>query len=421
MGDFCTDDPFCDPEHPKLVSYDSVQAAKNRLQGEVCRTRCKKSETLSEQNKMNIYLKMEIEQNTGSFKDRGAFNAIKAELMVNSKVKGVISASAGNHAMALAYAGQKLGVHVIVVMPTSAPKAKIEACERCHAEVRLHGKHIGEAKILGLKLARKKGYTYINGYDHPEIISGQATVATEIFEDVKHVDAIVVPTGGGGLIAGVAVVAATERPHCKVIGVESEASTGFQQALDKGHPVDTPLLGTLAHGLAVPKAGVNSLVTAKSNVHKMLTVREPSLVKGILKLFEGDKIVAEGAGAVGVAALMEGLLSEYKGKTVVIIVSGGNIDTTQVGDILERALVLERRLLKFDITVTDLSSGLSTLGEVVQKTLCNLKKIEQEIQWHSDRNFSIVMKCVVETKNCQHSNEFMKAIAEHFTSSSFHC
>ncbi|KAH9500281.1 hypothetical protein Btru_073618 [Bulinus truncatus] len=409
----------CDPGSPKKVPFEKVIEARKRIGNNVVKTPCKFSKHLSEMFRMEIYLKMENEQVTGSFKDRGAFNSIQAAIESCCSLKGVISASAGNHAIALANAGHNLNVPVTVVMPTSASQARVEACLRSRAEVILHGRHIGEAKVEALELARQKGYKYINGYDHPDVISGQGTLALEILEEVENVDVCVVPTGGGGLLAGVCAVAAHVSPRCKIIGVESEASTGFAQALAAGQPVNTPVAETLAHGLAVPMCGVNALETVKVNGPTMLTIRESSLVKAILSLLEFEKTVAEGAGVAGVAALMEGLLSDYAGKKVVIIITGGNIDTTTLGDIIHRGLEMEKRLVRFQVSVSDLSSGLSTLSKVVTGVGCSLKDITKEIMWHSHDCFTTVMKVLVETRNIEHYIELRRAIEAQFSSSCF--
>ncbi|KAH9500283.1 hypothetical protein Btru_073622 [Bulinus truncatus] len=369
----------CDPTSPKKVSYEKVIEARKRIGNNVVKTPCKSGGSL----------------------------------------KGVISASAGNHAIALAKVGQSFNIPVTVVIPTSTALCKVEACLRYNAEVILHGRHMGEAEEKALELARQKGYKYINGYDYPDVISGQGTLALEIFEEVENVDVCVVPTGGGGLLAGVCAVAAQANPRCKIIGVESEASTGFAQALAAGQPVDTQVAETLADGLAVPMCGVNALETVKVNYPTMLTVSESSLVKAILGLLEFEKTVAESAGVAGVAALMDGLLSDYAGKKVVIIITGGNIDTTTLGDIIHRGLEMEKRLVRFQVSVSDLSNGLSTLSKVVTGVGCSLKDITKEIMWHSHDCFTTVMKVLVETRNMEHYIELRRAIEAQFSSSCF--
>ncbi|ROT85656.1 hypothetical protein C7M84_009725 [Penaeus vannamei] len=275
---------------------------------------------------IEIYFKKEFNQFTGSFKERGARYTL---LMLNEsqRKKGVIAASAGNHALALSYHGQDLGIPVTVVMPLVAPIMKVQACRQYGANIIVKGSDIGECREIALKMAKEQDLLY----DHPHILAGQGTMGLEIVEQVPNIDAVVIPVGGGGLIAGVALAVKALHPHVQVIGVEAERCASFSAALKAGHPVYVKAESTLADGLAVPKVGVNAYATAAPLVDKVVTVREEWIAISILRLVEHEKAVVEGAGATALAAVLAGELPELKGKRVVIPLCGGNIDTTILG------------------------------------------------------------------------------------------
>ena len=261
---------------------------------------------------VQLYLKKEFLQVTGSFKERGARFAL---LKLNEKQRkaGAIAASAGNHALALAYHGQQLGIPVTVVMPIFAPLMKVYSCKGYGATVIQLGHNIQECKEYGFKYAKEKGMTYINGFDHPDVVAGQGTIGLEILEEISNVDAVIVPVGGGGLVAGVAKAVKTLRPDVLVIGVESQTCPSFANAMEKKNVPLAPE-ASLADGLAVPTVGINAVHIAQGLVDKLITVSEESIALAILRLLEMEKSVVEGAGAVGLADLISGKLSFLKGK-----------------------------------------------------------------------------------------------------------
>ncbi|GAU98520.1 hypothetical protein RvY_09654-2 [Ramazzottius varieornatus] len=305
-------DPACDPEHPKVITFQDISAAQYRLRGGIQYTPCSKSH-MSQMTGMDIYFKKDLFQYTGSFKERGARNFL-LHMTKNERDIGVIATSAGNHALALSYHGVALGIPVTVVMPRNAPIMKVSLCKSYGATVILTGNNIAESKDFAMRMAKEKKLTYVNGYDHPYILAGQGTCGLEMLEQVPDMDAAIIPVGGGGLVAGMAVALKTLNPKITIIGVESERCPGFYQALKAGKPTYTSTSSTLADGLAVPVVGFNSFATAAPLIDKMVVVKEEFIALAILRLVEMEKVVVEGAGATGLAAVLSGQLPELVGK-----------------------------------------------------------------------------------------------------------
>ncbi|XP_066254983.1 L-threonine ammonia-lyase isoform X3 [Euwallacea similis] len=328
-------------------------------------------------------------------------------LMLNEaeRKRGVIAASLGNHAQAVCYHGYQLGIPVTVVMPLIAPIMKIQKCREYHANVVIEGKDMAEAKKVAYRLSKEKDLTYINGYDHPHIIAGQGTLGLEILEQVEDIDAIVVPTGGGGLLAGVSVAVKMLNPNIKIIGVESERCASYSKAITHGGPLFTPIEGTLADGLAVPEVGYNAWETSRDLLDKLVVVKEEYIALAILRFVENEKCVVEGAGACGLAAILAGQLDEFKGKRIVLILSGGNIDTTILGRCLERGLAADGRLIKFRVTVSDRPGGICELCKIISSIGVSIKDIIHERAWVTSDVFSVEVVVVCETRDYTHSME----------------
>ena len=299
---------------------------------------------MNDEFECELYLKKEFLQFTGSFKERGARYTLM-QMDPKQKKIGVVAASAGNHALGLAYHGKQLGIPVTVVCPTFAPLMKIQKCRKLGANVIVHGQNFDDAKFHALKLGRENNLLYVNGFDHPCIIAGQGTCGLEILEDLPDVDAVLIPVGGGGLISGVALAIKSLKPECEVIGIESENSCGFSESLKAGHPVKVVNKPSLADGLGVAHIGPNSFKTASKYIDRMVTVSEDFIALAILRIVELEKAVVEGAGVTGIAALLENKLPHLKGKKVVCILSGGNIDTSILGRCLDRGLAADGRLM----------------------------------------------------------------------------
>ncbi|KAI8115310.1 hypothetical protein FF38_09000 [Lucilia cuprina] len=409
-------DPFCDPKHPQKISFHDITSAAFLIKDGVERTPCPRS-TTSDSYGMDLYLKKDFLQYTGSFKERGARYALLS-LTEEQKKIGVISASLGNHAQALSYHGWKLNIPVTVVMPKAAPIMKIQKCRNYKANVVVEGKDMAEAKAWAMKMSKEKGLLYINGYDHPHIMAGQGTIGLEILEQVPNPDAVIIPVGGGGLIAGIATAIKALSPKTKVIGVESAKCPSFSRAMENNGPVHTPIKNTLADGLAVPKVGYNAYVTAVPLIDKLVVVQEEWIALAILRLVEEEKCVVEGAGASGLAAILAGQLPELQGKKVVVLLCGGNIDTTVFGRCLERGLAAEGRLVKFNVEVTDRPGGIHELCEILHSLGVSIKDIMHERAWLKDI-YTVEVKVICETLDWTHSMELKNKLKEIYSKVQF--
>ena len=277
-----------------MVTIQDIERARDRIKGAVYYSPCPHSIPLSEITGMQIFCKLDNLQRTGSFKERGARNAL-AQLPAEQQKRGVIAASAGNHAQALAYQGKLLGIPATVVMPKFAPLIKVNNCQKLGATVVLHGKDFGEAKARAHEIAKEKGLAYIDGYDDPAIIAGQGTAGLEVIEQVPEADVVIVPVGGGGLLAGVSLAVKSLKPNVKIVAVEAENVASFSAAMKAGRPTPISMQPTLADGLAIPQVGTNAFAIAQSRVDKIVTVSEEQIAIAILRIVELEKGVVEGA------------------------------------------------------------------------------------------------------------------------------
>ncbi|KAL7538988.1 hypothetical protein ACHAXR_008934 [Thalassiosira sp. AJA248-18] len=401
------------------VTYADISRANVAIRNGVKRTPCIKSYFLSELLGANIFLKTEFQQFTGSFKERGARNAILTLLRELGPEKlqktGVIAASAGNHALALAYHGKDLGVPVTVVMPTVAPLAKVDKCRKFGAKIIIEGAHIGEAKEYAEQLIASEGLEYVNGYDDPPIIAGAGTIGIEIIEDVPCVDAVVVPVGGAGLIAGVSCAVKTLKPDVSVYGVEPQFAASYIAALEAGKPVPAKITPTLADGLAVPMVGPHAFEVARHYVDECVTCTEREVSLAILRLIENEKMVVEGGGATGLAALLPGAQldrPELKGKNIVVPLCGGNIDTTVLGRVLERGLAADDRMRNFVATVSDRPGGIARLTTLLGDLGASIKDIYHERAFLQSNIDQVHVKVVVELQGKEHAQKIKQALIE---------
>ncbi|KAI9999058.1 hypothetical protein PInf_003737 [Phytophthora infestans] len=385
---------------PEPVYFEDISTASYRIRDGIQQTQCEYSPLLSQRMGIDLYLKKDHRQMTGSFKERGARNAL-LQLTDEEKKYGVVAASAGNHAQALAYHGQLLGIPVTCVMPKVAPLTKIARCRELGARVVLHGEHILEARDKAEDFVRDENMVYINGFDRPEIIAGAGTMGIEILNQVPDVDAIVVPVGGGGLIAGVALA-----------GVEPEYCSSYSAALEAGKPVYMPTQPTLADGLAVPCVGANAFEIARKYVDKVVTVSERSIALSVLRLVEMEKVVVEGGGASSLAALIDDKLPELKGKRVVLPLTGGNIDTPVLGRVIDRGLAADGRLVRFVATVSDRPGGIAQLTCFLRDFGVSVKDIYHERAWVHASISHVAVKCVVETQSSEHALALKKRLEE---------
>lgn len=406
-------DVNCDPERPRTLQFQQISYAAFKIQGGIVKTPCTKSTQMSRLYEMDLYFKKDFLQATGSFKERGARNVLM-KLLPDQKKLGVIAASAGNHALAMAYHGQELGIPVTVVMPLVAPLMKVSLCRTYGANVIVLGAHIGQSKEYAMHKAAEEGLMYVNGYDHIDILAGAGTIGLEILEDCSKVDAVVIPVGGGGLIAGIACAIKYLKPEVTIIGVEAEMCPGFKNAMEAGKPTYTTVGSTLADGLSVPIVGVNSFETAKKLIDKMVAVSEKDIARAILRLIEMEKAVVEGAGAVGLAAILSGQLPELKGKRVVVPLCGGNIDTTVLGRTIERGLGCENRLIQVSVTVSDRPGGIAELTAILAKTGASIKDIFHERAFMKLDIFAVRLRVMLETRDKTHADEVEETLKEHY-------
>ncbi|XP_046855498.1 L-threonine ammonia-lyase-like [Xenia sp. Carnegie-2017] len=395
---------------PVRVTFDDVSTAQFRIRDSVPQTPCEYSK-ISDALGTNVYFKKDYLLHTGSFKERGARNALKM-LSDDQKKRGVIAASAGNHALALSYHGQQLGIPVTVVMPKNAPINKIASCRKYGATVHEQGTDLIDSKNIALEMAATKELQYINGYDDPSIIAGAGTMGLEIMQQVDNVDAVIIPVGGGGLIAGVAVAVKKLSPKTLVIGVESERCASFTAAIMKGEPVKIGVNQgmTLADGLCVSKVGTNAFHTANPLIDRMITVDEEYIALAVLRLAEEEKATIEGAGATGLAVCLTDLVPELKGKKVVIALCGGNIDSSVLGRCLERGLAVDGRLVRFVVTISDRPGGVAELTKLVASVGASVKDIFHERAWLFSSVFNVQVKIVAEVRDRDHGNKLQAAL-----------
>ena len=375
--------------------------ARKRIEGAVYYSPCPPSIPLSEITGTKIFCKLDNLQRTGSFKERGARNALE-QLSHDQQNRGVIAASAGNHAQALAYQGRLLGIPATVVMPKFAPLIKVSTCQQLGAIVVLHGKDFGEAKAHAHEIGKEKGLAYIDGYDDPAIIAGQGTMGLEIVEQIPDLEAVVVPVGGGGLLAGVALAVKTLRPHAKIVAVEAQNVASFSAALEAGKPTKITMRPTLADGLAIPQVGANAFQIARSLVDLTVTVTEEEIALAILRLVELEKNVVEGAAATPLAACMSDKVKELAGMRVVLLLCGGNIDPNVLSRVIERGLVTDGRLGRFVAVISDRPGGLAELATQIASTGASVKQIVHDRAFASPDVSAVNVLCTVETRNHQH-------------------
>ncbi|MBI3837802.1 MAG: threonine ammonia-lyase [Planctomycetia bacterium] len=388
-----------------------IVEAKGRIADGIYYSPCPESIPLGEICGSRIYCKLDYLQRTGSFKERGARNAMLL-LSDEQRRRGVISASAGNHALGLAYHGKLLGIHVSVIMPKYAPLIKRTTCRKLDASVILEGETFSDAYEHAQGLAREQGLTYIHGFDDPAIIAGQGTVGLEILEQVPDVEAIIVPIGGAGLAAGVALAVKSIMPGVRIIGVEPDRAAGFTAALAAGRVVKASLRPTVADGLAVGKVGELAFSIAASRVDRVVTVSEEELSLAMLRLVELEKSVVEGAGAAPLAAAMSGKLPELAGRRTVLILSGGNVDPLILTRVIEKGLVADGRLCRFTAVVRDRPGGLAKLAQLIAASGASIQDIAHDRAFSGPDITAANVLCTVETADREHIETLYKVLEQ---------
>ncbi len=391
------------------VTLAEIRAARRRIASGLLKSPCPESIPLSEITGSRVACKLDNLQRTGSFKERGARNALLL-LSPSARKRGVIAASAGNHALGLAYHGQLLGIRVTVVMPDNAPLIKIATCERLGARVVVRGEDFAAARAEADRLAAEEGLAYVHGFDDPAIIAGQGTMGLEILEQVPDVEAILCPIGGAGLIAGIGTAVKSVRPDVQIIGVESEATASFTAALKARKPVTIPRVPTLADGLAVLRVGDHAFSLARRCVDKVVRVSEEWIALAILRLLELEKTVVEGAAAAPLAALMAGAVPQLRGRKVVLCVCGGNIDPAILGRVIEKGLVHDGRLARFTVRISDRPGGLAELSRVIAQAGASIKDIAHDRAFSGPDVSAVHAVCTVETRDPRHVRALLRTL-----------
>jgi threonine dehydratase len=393
-----------------MVTLDDVRAALGRVRDRIYLSPCARSETLSRLTGTSAFLKLENLQMTGAYKERGALNKLLS-LDEAERARGLIAASAGNHAQAVAYHAGRLGVTSTIVMPETTPIMKVANTRSHGARVVLHGVNYDEAYAEARRLQAAEGLTFVHPFDDPAVIAGQGTVALEVLEQVPEAEVLVVPVGGGGLVSGMAVAAKALRPGLRVVGVQTEVLPSMVAALEAGAPVTLEPASTVADGIAVKRTGEITLAHVKALVDDVVTVSEEEIASAILYLLEREKTVVEGAGAVGVAALMQKRVKHTAGRTVVAIVSGGNIDVNLVARVIERGLVKDGRLVRIVVALQDKPGQLARVSAIVANHRANV------IEVHHTRAFAsrfgdTTLQLTLETRGLEHVEEILVALRE---------
>ena len=383
-----------------------VYRAAKQLEGVARKTRLIHSDFFSEQCHNDVYLKPENLQHTGAFKLRGAYNKI-SQLTPEERAKGVITASAGNHAQGVAYAAQKLGVKAVICMPATTPILKVEGTRALGAEVVLYGDGFDDAYAHSLELQKKYGYVYIHPFNDLQVLLGQGTTALEIIDALKDIDAILCPIGGGGFASGVALATKLVNPNVKVIGVEPENAACMKAALEADKVVTLASADTVADGCAVKTAGTLTFEFCKKYLDDIITVSEIDIMNALLSLIEKHKLVAEGAGVLSLAALAK---LPFQGKKVVSIISGGNIDISTISALIDKALIARGRVFCFAVQLPDKPGQLLNVSRILAEENANVIKLDHDQTKVTDSFKKVVLTVTVETHNEQHIQKIIKAL-----------
>lgn len=390
------------------VTLDDVRKARQALEGHVRPTPLFHSHNMSTQLGLPIYFKAENLQRAGSFKVRGAFYKLSS-LTAEEKERGVVAASAGNHAQGVALAAQTLGISSTICMPEGAPITKVEATLAYGAQVVLHGQTYDDAYQRALELQKEHGYTFIHGFDDPYTIAGQGTLALEILEELPDVATVFVPIGGGGLISGVALALKALKPDVRVVGVQAAGAPAIYLSQQKGELVCTDSVRTIADGIAIKRPGTLNWALIKQFVDEVVLVDEEEIAQSILVLLERAKLMVEGAGAVGLAALLGGKASNVTGP-VCVVLSGGNIDVNVMSRIIERGLVKAGRYVRLSTCVPDRPGGLQRLLATVAAAGANVIEVHHERWLNKVTIGEVEIDLSVETRDSRHAEEILQVL-----------
>jgi threonine dehydratase len=391
-----------------LVTLHSIQQAAERIHGSILVSAFAHSETLSHQTGNSIFLKLENRQMTGAFKERGALNKILL-LTPEERSRGVIAASAGNHAQAVAYHATKRGIAAMICMPLTTPLVKVSATRGYGAQVILVGANYDETCVEAIRLGKEHGHTFIHPFDDEAVIAGQGTLGIEMLQQIADLDAVIIPVGGGGLIAGVACAVKEMNPKIQVFGVQTSKLASMKAALDEGKIVTLPASQTIADGIAVRTAGVHTFPLVRKYVDEIVTVDDEEVANAILVLLEKEKTLAEGAGAVATAAVLNKKMP-LRGKKLGVLVSGGNIDVTLLSRIIERGLVKDGRLLRIRVHLPDHPGALVRLSTIIANRKANIIETIYNRAYYGVLLGDTAIDITMETRGPEHIAEITSAL-----------
>jgi threonine dehydratase len=391
-----------------VIGLADVLAARERVNGAIYYSPCPHSQMLSGLTGQQVYLKLENLQMTGSFKERGALNRI-AMLTPEQAAKGVVAASAGNHAQGVAYHATKRGIQSLIVMPLATPLVKVTATRGFGAEVVLFGANYDEACEEATRLCAAGGMTFIHPFDDAAVMAGQGTIGLELLEQVPGLEAVVVPIGGGGLIGGVACAIKESRPEVRVIGVQTARLPSMLAAVEMHRPVTVEPATTIADGIAVRRAGDVTLPMVERYVDEIVTVEEDEIASAILMLLEREKTLAEGAGAAALAALLQKKTS-LNGARTAVMVCGGNIDVTLLSRIIERGLVQDGRLIRLRIHLLDKPGALAELTRLIANHRANIVDTLHNRAYYGVNLGDTVIDITMETRGREQVEELLAAL-----------
>ena len=392
----------------EMLTLEKFEEASEIVKQVTSETKLMYSEFLSNQTGNKVYLKPENMQLTGAYKLRGAYYKIST-LSPEEREKGLITASAGNHAQGVAYAAKKYGVKAVIVMPTTTPLMKVNRTKSYGAEVILKGDVYDEACEYAYQLAEENGYTFIHPFDDPTGATGQGTIAMEIFKELPLVDIILVPIGGGGLATGVSTLAKLLNPKIKVIGVEPAGANCMQESLKKGEVTTLPGVNTIADGTAVKTPGKNIFPYIQKNLDDIITVPDEELVVAFLDIVENHKMVVENSGLLTVAALKH---LNVQNQRVVSILSGGNMDIITMSSVVQQGLIFRDRIFTVSVLLPDKPGMLSKVADVIAKENGNVIKLEHNQFVSINRSAAVELRITLETFGTEHKNQIIKALEE---------
>ena len=396
------------------VTLADIQAAHERIRGSVDCTPARRSAKLSQLTGQTVFLKLDNLQRTGAFKERGALNKILT-LSLAMRKRGIVAASAGNHAQAVALHAAAHGIHARIVMPEYTPLTKVAATAGYGAEVLLHGANYDDAYAEAWRLSLETRAVFVHPFDDPAVIAGQGTIGLELLEQVPDLEAVVVPIGGGGLIGGIACAIKEQRPEVRVIGVQTERLPSMLRAREYGEPVTLLPAATIADGIAVRRAGLLTYPLVERYVDELVTVEEEEIAQAILVLLESEKTLAEGAGAVALASLLQqrtSLSASPEPKRTAVLVCGGNIDVSLLAMMIERGLVKDGRRTRLRIHLTDRPGELHGMTRILAEARANIVETAYDRAYYGVNLGNTVIDVTLETRGPAHIAELSEALAE---------